>query len=143
MEHEDRVYHPGADGTFDAGNGTPKCKGHFDLYGDGLAPQRRLGPPLARPAPEWEDLGRIELRPGWAADWLSDDDPRRFFRLDGVQDGEAPGGGDNGEAQPGVEQAVDDLGALPVGFPGEGLAQTEDAPGRLERPQAGEPDDAD
>lgn len=143
MEHEDRVYHAGADGASDAGNGTTECKSHFDLYGDGLAPQRRLGPPLARPAPEWEDMGRIFLRPGWASDWLSDDDPRRFFRLDGVQDGEAPGGGDNGEAQPGVGTAVDDVGALPVGLSGEGLAQTEDAPGRVERPEAGEPHHAD
>ena len=142
MKDENGVYHPGADGALDASHGAPERKGHFDLYGDGLAPQRLLGPPLARPAPEWEDLGRIELRPGWAADWLSDDDPRRFFRLDGVQDGEAPGGDCHGQAQQGARTPVDDLGQEPLGLSGEGLAAAEDAPGRLERPEAGKQDDA-
>lgn len=138
MEHENGVYHPGADGASDARDGAPKRAGHFDLYGDGLAPQRRLGPPLAGPAPEWEDMGRIFLRPGWAADWLSDDDPRRFFRLDGVQDGEAPGSDSDGQAQPGVRAPMDDLGAEPLGVSGEGLAQAEDAASGVEGLEAGE-----
>ena len=139
MQHEDGVYHAGTDELAHAGYGTAKCKDYPDLYGNWSAPERRLGPPLARPASGWQDMGRIELHPGWAADWLPDDDPRRFFRLDGVQDGEAPGSNGDGETQPGAPETVGDLGALSVGLPGEGLAQTEDAPGRLERPETGEP----
>ena len=139
MEHEDGVYHAGADGASDAGNGTPKRKDYPDLYGNWAAPERRLGPPLARPASGWQDMGRIVLQPGWAADWLSDDDPRRFFRLDGVQDGQAPGGEGHGQAQPGVRAPMDDLGEESLGLSREGLAAAEDAPGRVERPEAGEP----
>ena len=139
MEHEDGVYHAGADGASNAGHGATKRQGYPDLYGDWPAPERRLGPPLAGPASGWQDMGRVFLQPGWAADWLPDDDPRRFFRLDGVQDGEATGSSGDGEAQSGAAQTVDDLGALPVGLSGEGLAASEDAPGRVERPEAGEP----
>lgn len=142
VKDENGVYHPGADGAPDAGHGATKRPGYPDLYGDWPAPERRLGPPLARPAAEWEDLGRIILRPGWAADWLPDDDPRRFFRLDGVQDGEAPGGSDHGQAQPGARAPVDDLGALPVGLSGARLDEAQDAPSRVEGPKAGVPDDA-
>ena len=139
MEHEDGVYYAGADELAYEGHGAAKRQSDLGLHGDWPAPERLPGPPLAGSASGWQDLGRIVLHPGWAADWLSDDDPRRFYRLDGVQDGEAPGGDDHGQDEPHLPQAVDDLGQESVGVSGEGLAAAEDAPGRLERPEAGEP----
>ena len=143
MEHEDGVYHAGEHGHVDEGHGTTECKGYPSLYGDWPAPERLLGSALARPAAGWQDMGRIELDPGWAADWLPDDDPRRFFQLDRSQDGEAEDGGHHGQGCPDSRPAVEDMGALPVGLSGEGLDEAEDAASRMEGPETGKPDDED
>ena len=140
MADENGVYHEGEHELAHAGDGTPKCAGYPSLHGNWLAPERLLGPPLARPAPQWADMGRIELDPGWAADWLPDDDPRRYFQLDRSKDGEAEDGGDHGQGGENSRPAVEDMGALSVGLSGEGLDEAQDAAGGMERLEAGEPD---
>ena len=140
MEHEDGVYHAGEHGLTHEGHGAAERKGYSSLYGDWPAPERLLGPSLARPAAEWQDMGRIELDPGWAADWLPDDDPRRFFQLDRSKDGEAEDGSDYRQGVQDSRPAVEDMGALPVGLSGQGLDKAPDAPGRVEGPEAGVPD---
>lgn len=141
MQDENGVYLTGEYGASDAGDGAAKRKSDPSLYGDWPSPERLLGPALAGPAPQWQDLGRIELDPGWAADWLPDDDPRRFFQLDRSKDGEAKNGGDYRQSGPDSRPAVEDLGALPLGLSGEGLDKAPDAPGRVEGPEAGDSDD--
>ena len=140
MEHEDRVYHAGADELAHEGHGAAKRQDYLGLYGDWPSAGRLPGPSLAGPSSGWQDLGRIELRPGWAADWLADDDPRRFYRLDGVQDGQAPGGDYHGQGESGPGKAVEDVGPEPLGFSGEGLDEAEDAPSCVEGPEAGKQD---
>ena len=142
MEHENGVYHAGADELAHEGDGAAKRAGDFGLHGDWPSPERLPGPPLAGPASGWQDMGRIVLHPGWAADWLSDDDPRRFFRLDGVQDGQAPGGEGYGQGEPDSGKAVDDLGSLPVGLSGARLDEAQDAPGGMEGLEGSKSDDA-
>lgn len=143
MEHEDGVYNSGEHGHVNAGNGTTERKGYPSLHGDWLAPERLLGPSLAGPSSGWQDMGRIELDPGWAADWLPDDDPRRYFQLDRSKDGEAEDGGDNGQSGADSRPTVEDLGALPLGLSGEGLDKAPDKASCVEGPKGSEPDNED
>lgn len=143
MQDENGVYHEGEHGLADAGDGAPKCAGYPSLYGNWPSPERLLRPSLARPAAGWQDMGRIEFNPGWAADWLTPDDPRCFFQLDRSKDGEAEVGGDHGQSGSDSRPAVEDMGALPLGLSGEGLDEAQDETSRMERPKAGEPDNED
>ena len=137
MRDENGVYHEGEHELAHAGDGATKCAGYPSLHGNWPAPERLLGPPLARPTAGWQDMGRIDLDPGWAADWLPDDDPRRYFQLDRGEDGEAEDGGDHGQSGADTGTAVEDMGALPVGLSGEGLDEASDETSRVEGPEAG------
>lgn len=143
MEHEDRVYHAGKDGTAAAGHEPGERKGYPAFDGYGFQAERLPVSPLAGPASGWQDLGRIVLQPGWAADWLPDDDPRRFYRFDGVQDGEAPRGGLDREGLRAAAAAVEALGEKPMGFPGKGLEEAQDQTGSVEGLEGGKPDTED
>lgn len=143
MQDENGVYHKGEHELAHARDGAAECKSYPSLYGNWPSPERLLGPPLARPASGWQDMGRIELDPGWAADWLPDDDPRRYFQLDRSKDGEEAHGGDHGQSGSDSRPAVEDMGALPVDLSGEGLDEAADAASRVEGLKAGEPDDED
>src|SRR5699024_1650536 len=140
---EDRVYHAGEDGAASPGHEPGECKGYPAFDGIGFQAERLPVSPLAGPASGWQDMGRIVLQPGWAADWLPDDDPRRFYRLDGVQDGEATGGGPDREGLRAAAAAVEALGEKPMGFPGEGLEEAQDQTGSLEGPEGGKQDAED
>lgn len=143
MEHEDRVHHAGEDGTAPPGHEPGERKDYPAFYGHGATAERLPVSPLAGPPTGWQDLGRYPLRPGWAADWLPDDDPRRYYQLDRVQDGEAQGGGLDREGQRATAAAVDALGQEPMGFSGEGLEEAPDTAGGVEGPERGGPDPAD
>ena len=137
---EDRVYHAGEDGAASPGHEPGECKGYPALDGYGFQAERLPVSPLAGPASGWQDMGRIVLQPGWAADWLPDDDPRRYYRLDGVQDGEAPGGGLDRESLRAAAAAMEALGEKPMGIPGEGLEEAPDQTGSMEGPEGGKQD---
>lgn len=143
MEHEDGVYRAGEDGIASPGHEPGECKNYPSFYGYGATAERLLVSPLAGPPTGWQDLGRYPLRPGWAADWLSDDDPRRYYQLDRVQDGEAQGGGLDREGQRATAAAVGALGQESLGLSGEGLEEAPDAAGGLEGPERGGSDPAD
>lgn len=140
MEHEDRIYYAGKDGAASSGHEPGECKGYPAFDGFGFQAERLPVSPLAGPASGWQDMGRIVLHPGWAADWLPDDDPRRYYRLDGVQDGEAPGGGLDREGLRAAAAAMEALGEKPMGIPGEGLEEAPDQTGSMEGPEGGEQD---
>ena len=143
MQHEDRVYNAGEDGIASPGHEPGECKDYPAFDGNGFQAERLPVSPLAGPASGWQDMGRIVLQPGWAADWLPDDDPRHFYRLDGVQDGEAPGGGLDREGLRAAAAAVEALGEKPLGVPGEGLEEAPDQTGSMEGPEGGEQDTED
>ena len=140
---EDRVYHAGEDGAASPGHEPGERKDYPAFYGHGATAERLPVSPLAGPPTGWQDLGRYPLRPGWAADWLPDDDPRRYYQLDRVQDGEAPGGGLDREGQRAAAAAVDALGQEPMGLSGEGLEEAPDTAGGVEGSERGGPDPAD
>lgn len=143
MDDKDGVHYAEGNDVSAAGNDGAKRAYYPAVYGDGLAFERLSGAPMAGSASQWADMGRIELNPGWAADWLPDDDPRRYYQIDREQDGENPGGAGDGQGTPGIDAAVASLQPDAVDIPRARLEQTPVEAGGLERSQAGQPDTTD